>query len=352
MQMSVKGYDSFTIVDAKTAGDDFSVIALEPDDDLSVISEDEPSDADLQMIEVDEFAFVSDGDGAEEADDSLYTEDCFKNYLNTIGRIPRLSAAEEIELARIIQDGKPGAAEARNRLVTANLLLAVSVAKSYAKKTHLPVDDLNSMAVEGLIRAAEKFDYRGFRFSTYATWWIKQSISRGITRETGTFRIPVHMNETLRKVKKAIGELEQKNCTTPTAEEVIAYTGLPEEKVMLAYGAMQSSLSFDASIGEEGEGNLAEVIPDKNAVNPEDAIMYDSLKATIAEALTVLSPKEAMVLKLRFGIDCDSPKTLEEIGRMEEFGVSRERVRQLESNAIRKIRHNRSLREKLMPCVS
>ena len=270
----------------------------------------------------------------------LTMDDPVKMYLKEIGKIPLLTPEEEIDLAiRISQNDR----EAKTRLEEANLRLVVSIAKKYSGRG-MQFLDLIQEGNLGLIKAVEKFDYtKGFKFSTYATWWIRQAITRAIADQARTIRIPVHMVETINKVKKANSQLLHQNGREPTAEEIAELLGMPSDKVREIMRVSQEPVSLETPIGEEEDSHLGDFIPDEEALAPADAAFQSLLKEEIAAALATLTPREAKVLSLRFGLEDGHPRTLEEVGR--EFNVTRERIRQIEAKALRKLRHpNRSKR--------
>ena len=261
-------------------------------------------------------------------------DDPVKVYLKEIGKIPLLTAEEEIELAMRIADNDP---KAKKRLEEANLRLVVSIAKRYGGRG-MQFLDLIQEGNLGLIKAVEKFDYtKGFKFSTYATWWIRQAITRAIADQARTIRIPVHMVETINKVKKTNSLLLHKNGREPTAEEIAAELGMSVEKVREILRVAQEPVSLETPIGEEEDSHLGDFIPDEDALAPADAASQMLLKEALNAVLKTLTPREAKVLALRFGLDDGHPKTLEEVGA--EFNVTRERIRQIEAKALRKLRH-------------
>jgi len=301
----------------------------------------EPTTEELNEMEVEEEMIAVEDDG------NYYSEDSMQMYMRECAKIPRLTAEEEQQLGKLIAEGGPKAQEARNELVTANLRLVMYVAKKFAGHG-VDFADLNSMGCEGLFKAAEKFDYtRGYKFSTYATWWIRQSIFRGIACEGDAVRIPVHMTETVNKVKRAQKELEQKYQVKPSVEEIAEYLNLPESKIKAAIEAMYSMVSFDMKIGEDGDSKVEDLIADENAVDPYRAVEFDLMKKSISKALKKLEPKEALVIKCRYGIEGMNPMTLEEIAGMPEFGVTRERIRQIEERALKKLGRSSSVRNEL-----
>ena len=265
--------------------------------------------------------------------DSAAMDDPVKVYLKEIGRIPLLTAEEEIELAiRITDDDE----QAKKRLAEANLRLVVSIAKRYVGRG-MQILDLIQEGNLGLIKAVDKFDYtKGFKFSTYATWWIRQAITRAIADQARTIRIPVHMVETINKVKKAQSQLLHLNGHEATPEEIAEYLEMPVDKVREIIRVSQEPVSLETPIGEEEDSHLGDFIPD-DALAPADAASMSLLKEQLAEVLKTLTPREEKVLKLRFGLDDGNPKTLEEVGK--EFNVTRERIRQIEAKALRKLRH-------------
>ncbi len=261
-------------------------------------------------------------------------DDPVKVYLKEIGRVPLLTPEEEIELAiRISDDDK----KAKQRLAEANLRLVVSIAKRYVGRG-MQFLDLIQEGNLGLIKAVDKFDYtKGFKFSTYATWWIRQAITRAIGDQARTIRIPVHMVETINKVKKTNSQLLHKNGRDPTAEEIAAELDMPVDKVREILRVAQEPVSLETPIGEEEDSHLGDFIPDDDAPAPADAASMLLLKEQLNEVLRTLTPREAKVLALRFGLEDGHPHTLEEVGS--EFGVTRERIRQIEAKALRKLRH-------------
>ena len=271
---------------------------------------------------------------------ALTMDDPVKVYLKEIGKIPLLTAEEEIDLAiRIAQDD----VAAKRRLEEANLRLVVSIAKKYSGRG-MQFLDLIQEGNLGLIKAVEKFDYtKGFKFSTYATWWIRQAITRAIADQARTIRIPVHMVETINKVKKANSQLLHQNGKEPTADDIAEVLDMSVEKVREIMRVAQEPVSLETPIGEEEDSHLGDFIPDEEALAPADAAFQALLKEEIATALSTLTPREAKVLSLRFGLEDGHPRTLEEVGK--EFNVTRERIRQIEAKALRKLRHpNRSKR--------
>lgn len=261
-------------------------------------------------------------------------DDPVKVYLKEIGRVPLLTPEEEIELAIRIGDNDQ---QAKQRLAEANLRLVVSIAKRYVGRG-MQFLDLIQEGNLGLIKAVDKFDYtKGFKFSTYATWWIRQAITRAIADQARTIRIPVHMVETINKVKKTNSQLLHKNGRDPTAEEIAAELDMSVEKVREILRVSQEPVSLETPIGEEEDSHLGDFIPDDDALAPADAASMLLLKEQLNEVLKTLTTREAKVLALRFGLEDGHPRTLEEVGS--EFGVTRERIRQIEAKALRKLRH-------------
>ena len=267
-------------------------------------------------------------------DKGVAVDDPVKVYLKEIGRVPLLTPEEEIELAiRIADDDE----KAKKRLAEANLRLVVSIAKRYVGRG-MQFLYLIQEGNLGLIKAVDKFDYtKGFKFSTYATWWIRQAITRAIADQARTIRIPVHMVETINKVKKTNSQLLHKNGRDPSAEEIAAELGMPVDKVREILRVAQEPVSLETPIGEEEDSHLGDFIPDDDAPAPADAASMLLLKEQLNDVLKTLTPREAKVLALRFGLEDGHPHTLEEVGS--EFGVTRERIRQIEAKALRKLRH-------------
>ncbi len=264
-------------------------------------------------------------------------DDPVKVYLKEIGRVPLLSPEEEIDLAVKIQSGGPDGDKAKQRLSEANLRLVVSIAKRYVGRG-MQFLDLIQEGNLGLIKAVEKFDHtKGFKFSTYATWWIRQAITRSIADQARTIRIPVHMVETINKVKKVSSQLLHRNGHEPTADEIAAELEMPVDKVREIMRVAQEPVSLETPIGEEEDSHLGDFIPDEDAPMPAEAASHTLLKEQLSGVLKSLTPREEKVLRLRFGLEDGRPRTLEEVGK--EFNVTRERIRQIEAKALRKLRH-------------
>jgi len=270
-------------------------------------------------------------------------DDPVRMYLREIGRISLLSGDEEIELARKIAEGGEAGMRAKRKLVQANLRLVVSIAKKYVGRGMLFLDLIQEGNL-GLIRAAEKFDHeRGYKFSTYATWWIRQAITRAIADQARTIRIPVHMVETINKLKKTTRKLAQELSRKPSEEELAKAMGISIVKLREIIKVAQEPLSLETPIGKEEDSRLGDFIEDRDAEAPAQSVAHELLREDLTEVLAGLSPRERDVLRLRFGLDDGRQRTLEEVGQL--FGVTRERIRQIEAKALRKLRHpNRSRR--------
>ena len=290
----------------------------EPDDDLLLSDED---DVDVEQIDL-------------SVPDGVSIEDPVRMYLKEIGKVPLLSADEEIELAKKMEQGDE---DAKKRLAEANLRLVVSIAKRYVGRGMLFLDLIQEGNL-GLIKAVEKFDYRkGYKFSTYATWWIRQAITRAIADQARTIRIPVHMVETINKLIRVSRQLLQELGREPTPEEIAEEMKLPVERVREILKISQEPVSLETPIGEEEDSHLGDFIQDDNVPVPSDAAACTLLKEQLVEVLSTLTDREQKVLRLRFGLDDGRARTLEEVGK--EFNVTRERIRQIEAKALRKLRH-------------
>ena len=270
-----------------------------------------------------------------EADIETYsTDDPVRMYLKEIGKVPLLTAGEEVELAIKMSEGDENA---KRRMAEANLRLVVSIAKRYVGRGMLFLDLIQEGNL-GLIKAVEKFDYtKGYKFSTYATWWIRQAITRAIVDQARTIRIPVHMVETINKVIRVSRQLLQELGHDPSAEEIAEEMGIPVDKVRDILKIAQEPVSLETPIGEEEDSHLGDFIPDEDASEPSEAASFSLLKEQLMEVLETLTPREKKVLELRFGIVDGRTRTLEEVGK--EFNVTRERIRQIEAKALRKLRH-------------
>lgn len=289
--------------------------------------------ADLDIDNLIDLAETESADESYDADGML-ADDSVKLYLKEIGRIPLLTTEEEIKLAERMANGDPAA---KKRLSEANLRLVVSIAKKYVRRG-MQFLDLIQEGNLGLIKAVDKFDYtKGFKFSTYATWWIRQSITRAIADQARTIRIPVHMVETITKVKKMQSQLLHANGYEPTEDEIAEKLNMPLDKVREIIRIAQDPVSLETPIGEEEDSHLGDFIADDNTPAPQDAASYMMLREQLLEVLHTLTPREESVLKLRFGLEDGRPRTLEEVGKV--FEITRERIRQIEAKALRKLRH-------------
>jgi len=266
--------------------------------------------------------------------EGVNVDDPVRMYLREIGRIPLLTFEQELKLAKEIIDGDE---EAKQKLAESNLRLVVSIAKKYVGRGMLFLDLIQEGNM-GLIKAVEKFDYeKGFKFSTYATWWIRQAITRAIADQARTIRIPVHMVETINKLIRTSRHLLQQLGREPTPDEIAAEMDISVEKVMEIQKIAQDPVSLETPIGEEDDSHLGDFIKDEDSPAPHDSAAYTLLKEQLEEVMNTLTPREAKVLKLRFGLEDGKARTLEEVGR--EFEVTRERIRQIEAKALRKLRH-------------
>ena len=304
---------------------------------VEIVEEDIADDLSLDLLNIDG---VENEDGTRsvanvpDMSDNITIDDPVKVYLKEIGRVPLLTSEEEVELAIRISEGD---AAAKKRLSEANLRLVVSIAKRYLGRG-MHFLDLIQEGNLGLIKAVEKFDYtKGFKFSTYATWWIRQAITRAIADQARTIRIPVHMVETINKVKKVSSQLLHQNGHEPSAEEIAEELDMPVEKVREIMRVAQEPVSLETPIGEEEDSHLGDFIPDDDAPAPADAASHTMLREQLIEVLDTLTPREEKVLRLRFGLEDGRSRTLEEVGK--EFNVTRERIRQIEAKALRKLRH-------------
>ena len=310
-----KIFEAFEEVGVNVLKDDDDF--LEPDlDDLSEMEDIKFEDVDLVNIE------------------GVSVDDPVRMYLREIGRIPLLTFEEELELAQLVLEGDE---RARQKLAESNLRLVVSIAKKYVGRGMLFLDLIQEGNM-GLIKAVEKFDYKkGYKFSTYATWWIRQAITRAIADQARTIRIPVHMVETINKLIRTSRHLLQILGREPSPEEIAEEMEIPVEKVMEIQKIAQDPVSLETPIGEEDDSHLGDFIPDDESPAPHDSAAYTLLKEQLEEVMSTLTPREAKVLKLRFGLEDGKARTLEEVGK--EFQVTRERIRQIEAKALRKLRH-------------
>ena len=299
---------------------------------VDVVSEvTEPPEEELMMEENEEFSAEAEDLSVPEG---IATDDPVRMYLKEIGKVPLLTADEELEIAKRMAAGDE---EARKKLSESNLRLVVSIAKRYVGRG-MQFLDLIQEGNLGLIKAVEKFDYsKGYKFSTYATWWIRQAITRAIADQARTIRIPVHMVETINKLIRVSRQLLQEYGREPTPEEIAKEMGVSEEKVREITKIAQEPVSLETPIGEEEDSHLGDFIPDDDIPAPAEAAAFTMLKEQLTDVLDTLTPREEKVLRLRFGLDDGRARTLEEVGR--EFNVTRERIRQIEAKALRKLRH-------------
>ncbi len=309
-----KVFDAFEEMGVNILNDDFED---EPDiDDLKEVEN-------LKLDEITETSY-----------EGISVDDPVRMYLREIGKIPLLSYDKELELAKRILEGDE---EAKQELAEANLRLVVSIAKKYVGRGMLFLDLIQEGNM-GLIKAVEKFDYtKGFKFSTYATWWIRQAITRAIADQARTIRIPVHMVETINRLIRTSRHLLQQLGREPTLEEIAKEMDMSVEKVMEIQKIAQDPVSLETPIGEEDDSHLGDFIQDEDSPAPQDAASYTLLREQLEEVMKTLTPREAKVLRLRFGLDDGKARTLEEVGK--EFDVTRERIRQIEAKALRKLRH-------------
>ncbi len=292
-------------------------------------TDDEPDIEDLEEVEE-----IKLDDMNTTSMEGISVDDPVRMYLREIGRIPLLTFDEELDLAKRILENDE---EAKQKLAESNLRLVVSIAKKYVGRGMLFLDLIQEGNI-GLMKAVEKFDYtKGFKFSTYATWWIRQAITRAIADQARTIRIPVHMVETINKLIRTSRHLLQQLGREPTPEEIAKEMDMPVEKVMEIQKIAQDPVSLETPIGEEDDSHLGDFIPDDESPAPQDSAAYTLLKEQLEEVMQTLTPREAKVLKLRFGLEDGKARTLEEVGR--EFKVTRERIRQIEAKALRKLRH-------------
>ena len=298
------------------------------------IIEDLEQDMDLDLNSIPSDNHSEDQEEEEVPAEGVNIDDPVKVYLKEIGRVPLLSSEEEIELAKRMAEGDE---KAKKRLSEANLRLVVSIAKRYVGRG-MQFLDLIQEGNLGLIKAVEKFDHtKGFKFSTYATWWIRQAITRAIADQARTIRIPVHMVETINKLIRVSRQLLQEYGREPTPEEIAKEMGISEAKVREIIKIAQEPVSLETPIGEEEDSHLGDFIPDDDAPAPAEAASFALMKEQLMEVLDTLTPREEKVLRLRFGLDDGHQRTLEEVGKV--FNVTRERIRQIEAKALRKLRH-------------
>ena len=269
----------------------------------------------------------------------ISVDDPVKTYLKDIGKVPLLSSDEEIELAKKMMEGDP---VAKAKLSESNLRLVVSIAKRYVSRSNMQFLDLIQEGNIGLLKAVEKFDHtKGFRFSTYATWWIRQSITRAIADQARTIRVPVHMVETINKLTRVTRTLIQKLGRDPTSSEIANAMGIPEERIMEIQRIAMDPISLETTIGDEEDSKISDFIEDDSALSPLEAASQSLLREQLLSVIETLTPREQKVIRMRYGLDNSHARTLEEVGK--EFNVTRERIRQIEAKALRKLRHpNRS----------
>ena len=342
-----KGRGKKNVLDYQEITDAFQDMKLDEEQLELVIQIIEKAEIDVLRVQEDEapereLASIED-ENSEETDienidltipDSVNIEDPVRMYLKEIGKVPLLTAEEEIELAKRMEEGDE---EAKKRLAEANLRLVVSIAKRYVGRGMLFLDLIQEGNL-GLIKAVEKFDYRkGFKFSTYATWWIRQAITRAIADQARTIRIPVHMVETINKLVRVSRQLLQELGREPTPEEIAEKMDIPVERVREIIKICQEPVSLETPIGEEEDSHLGDFIQDDNVPVPAEAAAFTLLKEQLDEVLGTLTEREQKVLRLRFGLKDGRARTLEEVGK--EFNVTRERIRQIEAKALRKLRH-------------
>lgn len=305
-----------------------------PEDELSLMSDDVDlvDDEDIKVDETTEPSIEPDFEAS--AAKEIAVDDPVRMYLKEIGKVPLLTAEEEIELAKRMEQGDD---EAKQRLCEANLRLVVSIAKRYVGRGMLFLDLIQEGNL-GLFKAVDKFDYtKGYKFSTYATWWIRQAITRSIADQARTIRIPVHMVETINKLIRVSRQLLQELGREPSPEEIAEEMNLSVEKVREIQKVAQEPVSLETPIGEEEDSHLGDFIPDEDVPAPVEAAAFSMLKEQLVEVLETLTEREQKVLKLRFGLEDGRARTLEEVGK--EFDVTRERIRQIEAKALRKLRH-------------
>ena len=317
-------YDNFEAMNIQIVGEDLD---LELDEEMELL---DPLGDELGMVELDEEELVDPVDLAAEYN----LDDPVRMYLKEIGQIKLLSAEEEVELAKMVSEGSQ---YAKNKLTEANLRLVVSIAKKYSGRG-LHILDLIQEGNTGLIRAVDKFDWtKGNKFSTYATWWIRQAITRAIADQARTIRVPVHMVEVINKATRCNRKLVQELGREPTVEEIAAELGLPVEKIIEANRTAADTLSLDTPVGDEEDTSIGSFVEDERTPGPADATSNALLAEALKEILDTLTEREADVLRMRFGMYDGRTHTLEEVGQI--FGVTRERIRQIENKAIRKLRH-------------
>lgn len=327
---AVDGSDSLDSLDSLDEIDEINEDSEDSEDLTEFLESEELAEINL---EVERFSSAAEMEKVL-AQEGLAVDDPVRMYLKEIGAIPLLSAEKETELAKRMYEGDE---TAKNKLVEANLRLVVSIAKRYVGKGMFFLDLIQEGNL-GLMKAVEKFDYnKGYKFSTYATWWIRQAISRAIADQSRTIRIPVHMVETIHKVSRSQRQLMQKNGREATVDEIAEDIGMSSDRVREIMKISQDPVSLETPIGEADDSPLGDFIPDNENPTPADAASYQLLREQLNEVLHTLTPREEMVLKLRFGLEDGRTRTLEEVGQ--EFQITRERIRQIEAKALRKLRH-------------
>ena len=311
--------------------DDVYMILEQSGVDISGILEDDikAAEEDLDLSD-DSDIMITDADGEQSIDS-------FQSFLRQIGRIPLLTHEEEIKYAKMIVEDPENAKYAKDQMVNHNLKLVVSIAKKY-HNTGMHLEDLIQEGTIGLMKAVDKYDYtKGYKFSTYATWWIRQSVSRSISDQSKTIRIPVHMAETINKMNRIKSKLSNELNRDPSIEEIAEAMGITPDKVQEIMNYALDPVSLETPVGDEGDTNLADFVPDNNSQTAHDKLVKELVHDKLIEAIETLTPREQQVLKMRYGLDMDRTYTLEEIGN--KFNITRERIRQIEAKAIKKLKH-------------
>ena len=314
--------------------DDVYLILEQSGINISGIVEDDIIDIDgdstEEVVEEDLNVMFLDADGEQSIDS-------FQSFLRKIGRIPLLTQEEEVKYAKMIIEDPENAKWAKDQMVNHNLKLVVSIAKKY-HNTGMHLEDLIQEGTIGLMKAVDKYDYtKGFKFSTYATWWIRQSVSRSISDQAKTIRIPVHMTETINKLTRVRSKLSNDLNRDPSLEEIATAMGMTPDKVQEIMNYALDPLSLETPVGDEGDTNLADFVPDNDTMTAHEKMVKDLVHDKLIEAIETLTPREQMVLKMRYGLDMERTFTLEEIGK--KFNITRERIRQIEAKAIKKLKH-------------
>lgn len=311
--------------------DDVYMILEQSGVDISGILEDDIKAAEEDLdLSNDSDIMITDADGEQSIDS-------FQSFLRQIGRIPLLTHKEEIKYAKMIVENPENAKYAKDQMVNHNLKLVVSIAKKY-HNTGMHLEDLIQEGTIGLMKAVDKYDYtKGYKFSTYATWWIRQSVSRSISDQSKTIRIPVHMAETINKMNRIKSKLSNELNRDPSIEEIAEAMGITPDKVQEIMNYALDPVSLETPVGDEGDTNLADFVPDNNSQTAHDKLVKELVHDKLIEAIETLTPREQQVLKMRYGLDMDRTYTLEEIGN--KFNITRERIRQIEAKAIKKLKH-------------